>query len=104
MAITLNAGEPVIHIAHDLRNGGKGATDKFKVTEPKISLGMAGALQAGTGGNGGGKAPAFGWQPFTGAADLLVFMRHGGRGNKGLYKVERRARNWSSTSTRPRAR
>lgn len=87
MAVTLNAGEPVIHIAHHLRNGGKGAPDT-KVADPRICLGLAGDVQPGQGGNAGGKSPAFGWQPFGGGADFLVFMRHGGRGNKGVYKVE----------------
>lgn len=88
MAITLNAGESTIHVAHNLRNGGKSAVDKFQVLEPRFNLGLAGVLQAGERGNGGGAAPAYGWQAFSGAADLLVFMRHAGRGNKGNYLVE----------------
>lgn len=88
MAITLNAGESVIRVAHSLRNGGKSAVDRFQVLEPRFNLGLAGALQPGERGNGGGAAPAFGWQLFSGATDLLVCMRHAGRGNKGNYQAE----------------
>ncbi len=86
MTVTLNAGESAIRVVHDLRNAGKGSAG-ISVKEPKLSLGIAGGLTAGKGG-GSGRGAAFGWQEFAGAADLLVFMRHGGRGSKGAYKAE----------------
>lgn len=87
MAITLNAGEEAIHIAHNIRNASVGAP-KTKVSSPDICLAVNGELQAGQNGNGGGKSPAFGWQTFSGAADLLVFMQHGGPANNGSYKAD----------------
>lgn len=89
MAITLNAGESAIHIAHSIRNGTLNCKTTT-VSSPTINFGLAGDLQAGQGGaapGGGRKVPAFGWQEFTGAANVLVFMQHGGPGNKGLHKV-----------------
>ncbi|HOX07356.1 MAG TPA: hypothetical protein PK280_13215 [Planctomycetota bacterium] len=86
MSITLNAGESAIRIEHALRNAGKDAKD-LSVESAALRLGLAGGdLTAGQNG-GSGQGGAFGWQAFTGAADLLVFMRHGGRGNSGNYKV-----------------
>jgi hypothetical protein len=90
MAITLNAGENALHIAHNLRNACLGAT-KTKIAAPQICLGLAGDLKAeggGTAPQAGKSPPAFGWQNFSGAADLLVFLRHGGPGNGGVYKAE----------------
>jgi hypothetical protein len=86
MSITLNAGESAIHIEHALRNAGKDAKD-VSIEAPGLRLGLAGGdLAAGPAG-GSGQGGAFGWQAFTGAAELLVFMRHGGRGNTGNYKA-----------------
>ncbi len=88
MTVTLNAGESAIRVEHALRNAGKGAKD-VDVTSARLCLALAegGALAAGGSGDSGNGA-AYAWRSFTGAADLLVFMRHGGRGNAGQYKVE----------------
>ena len=85
MAITLNAGESTIHIDHNLRNAKAGVGD-ITVKKPEIRFGLTGDITAAKSGDSG-KGSAFGWQSFTGAADLLVFMRHGGPGNKGSYQV-----------------
>jgi len=90
MAITLCAGEPVIHVAHNLRNGGLSAQDT-EVTSADIHLGLAGKLRADESGTAPaeGRSPAaYGWQSFVGAADVLVFMRHGGPAGGGLYRAE----------------
>jgi exo-rhamnogalacturonan lyase-like protein len=85
MSITLNAGESAIRVVHDLRNGSKGAKGA-STTSPQLCLGLEGSLTAGKSGNSG-KGAAFGWQEFSGGADLLVFMRSAGRNNKGQYKA-----------------
>ncbi len=89
MAVTLNADESAIHIDHNLRNGGKGA-GKVQVKGAKLCLGVAGTLEAGEhkeGAAGGKGSPAWGCQAFSGAADVLVFIRCGGPG-KPLHKAE----------------
>jgi len=70
MAITLCAGEPVIHVEHNLRNGGLGALDT-EITSADVRLGLVGQLRADNSGTAPakGKSPAaYGWQSFAGAA------------------------------------
>jgi hypothetical protein len=85
MTVSLCAGESAIHIEHSLRNAGKGAKN-LDVASPQLRLGVTGGLNPGDAGTSG-KGGAYGWQSFSGAADLTVFMRHGGRGNAGHYRA-----------------
>lgn len=85
LTLTLNAGEQAIHIEHALRNAGKNAQD-FSVTSAQMRLGLSGILTPAAAGDSG-KGGAYAWQRFNGATELLVFMRHGGRGNQGHYKA-----------------
>lgn len=87
MAITLNAGESAVHVTHTIRNGTKGAK-KTSVADPTLCLASAGPLTTGDGGVAKGKAPAYGWKAFTGPAEGLVFMRHGGPRNRGRCDIE----------------
>ncbi len=83
MSVALNAGEPIIHLDHNLRNGGKGVR-KIKVSDPQLRLRTVGTLAAGE----GGTAPvrrkrdkaAWGWKLFKGDVPVMIFMRHGGPG------------------------
>ncbi len=86
MAITLNANENIIHIDHNLRNGGKGAS-KMDVQAPKLCLGLTAPLKQTESESASGNKPSWGWHKFSGAADLLVFQRAGGQGTP-LYKAE----------------
>ena len=90
MAVTLNAGESAIHMDHNLRNGALGAS-RVTVTDAKFCLGGVGDLREaarGTAPSTGRRRkgqPAYGWVRFAGAADVLVFLRHGGPlGGKGV--------------------
>lgn len=86
MSITLNANEEVIRISHNLRNAHNEAS-KISVTDPQICLGLATQFEAGEEGKPSGKSPAFGWKRFKGKPEVLIFMRHGGRGNAGVYET-----------------
>lgn len=86
MAITLNAGEPTIRLEHNLRNGAAGAATT-QIESSEIRLAPAGDLKAEKNGLAAVAPAAFGWQSFSGGADLLVFMRHGGPGNGGAYRI-----------------
>lgn len=82
VAITLCAGEPVIRIEHNLRNGGIGVK-RIDVVEPRFCLGGASEFKTGSSGRGNGPKASYGWQEFNGPADIMVFLRHGGTSHAG---------------------
>ena len=85
MVITLNANESVLHIDHNLRNGAKSAKKKTAIANSNFNIGLNGSLSAGTEGSIG---KSITWKRFSGDADVLVFVRHGGRKLKGKCTLD----------------